>query len=206
MRMVAIALVTLATALGSAFWQAAARAEPADRAAPNAAGPANEPLLPQNYRRLIAVALLQQYLSDGDGPAEISQPREIGLFRKTPVLIVRFRLSATGARGMLLTFQNPPPRRYRCIEVEADRGVISGNRLMSFKHPRKDPGELCAERVAFEPFVELQQMAGKVQGCRQRGDKQCVIADAVADPSGKQVNKQAKPMSRKNAQGLDSPR
>ena len=165
-----LAAIALATHLGAAAWQPAAAV---GDTVPGAAVQADEPLLPRNYRRLIAAALLRQYLSDGDGPAEISQPHEVGLFRKTPTLIVRYRLSRTGAHGMLLTFQDPPPQRYRCIEVEADRAFFSGSRTLSFKHPRIDPGQSCAEDVDFEPFAELQQLAAKALVCRQRRDAQC---------------------------------
>lgn len=188
MRRFAITLVAAATLAASATGQTAmagddtreANANPTAQATPQAsAPPQDENGLPPNYRRFVAAALLGQYLTDSDGPPEISAPWQAGIFRKAPHLIVRFPLSRTGAHGMLITFRDPPPRRYRCIMVEADRTTFTDKRYFSFRHPRNDPGDICDTHIAFEPFTELAQMAAKVRGCRERGESQCVVAEAV---------------------------
>ncbi len=149
------------------------------------AAPQEQPLLPPYYRRLVAKMLLTQYISDADGPPEITPVYHAGIFYKTPRMVVRFPLSRTGANGVLFSFQDPPPKRYRCIDVEADRGFVTGKGFFSFRHPRNDPGDICATHMTFEPFTELAQMAGRVQDCRARGENTCVVADAVSDAKEK---------------------
>jgi hypothetical protein len=150
---------------------AAQAAQPSD-AGPSSSPPAinTPPEFPPNYRTRIAVMLALEHRRGGKGPPEITDlqssadPLGAGSW-----VCVQFPVVAKGLFG-------PDPTRtdMRRIRISAARSVIS---LGQVQFSRQNLGlfDTCAGEM--KPFVELAEVAQKLDACQAKGESRCIVND-----------------------------
>lgn len=136
--------------------------------APAAGGPSiyTPPEFPPNYRTLIAMELVVDYLKFGLGAPEITEvSSRVALFGASSNVCVQYpsTLSLTG---------NTP----RGIPIRASRDPLTMK--VSFTRPRDNTTNILLPQKcdgATTPFVELERVAQKVKDCHARGERRCVV-------------------------------
>lgn len=130
-----------------------------------------------DYRERVAFQLVDEYMKDGMGAAEISLPIAYNApFGSTNEVAVRYPVSPRHSIRNGAIFLDPNgPSRTRCVVIRLYKGVSSlGQAQMSIGRQKIDP-ETCGRTLTFEPFVELDRMVEKTRQCQARGDKDCVL-------------------------------
>lgn len=142
-------------------------------AVPASLPPAADPLVPPNFRQQVAVRVVQQYMTDADGPAEIA-PTSAGSFQ------LRFPVREDKARGIYFIRLGDGPRR-RCIDASVERSFFSDKKSIVLKTRKLDEWTTCGSGP-WEPFPELEQVVATIRTCVARGEQTCEISVKVPDP------------------------
>lgn len=124
------------------------------------------PRFPSDYRRRIAVLLMKDYVRDGKGPPQISDPKEMRSIYGTVGAVrvcVRFLVEGTGLFGAA------QPKADRDYSFVIRRGEL---RLRAYKYKWH---KSCEEPGAMRPFMELERAARQLKDCHARGATDCRI-------------------------------
>ncbi|KQT45416.1 hypothetical protein ASG52_14715 [Methylobacterium sp. Leaf456] len=149
--------------------------------------------LPDNYRRQVAVSLLNQYLTDADGPAVIERPMR-NRITGVPRFTVRLRIKPEKATKTYF-FDSKDGYYYRCIDFEYRDALFGDKKYFYSKWSRSDSHVPCSTYLTFEPFPELDEIADTIRKCREKGETECAISLKLPAPEA------AKPPT-KPARGL----
>lgn len=135
-----------------------------------ASNPYTPPPLPPNYRSTAAFYLMQEYIEDATGPAEIERfpSEDYAFLRASNVIKVRYPIIRKGN-----FFKGPTPGM-RCVNIMSQRDSTHKDKLVVGRLA-EDPTE-CKPDGNFEPFVELQQMADRSRACKRDNTYPCYIS------------------------------
>ncbi|RVU20686.1 hypothetical protein [Methylobacterium oryzihabitans] len=138
--------------------------------------PPEAPKLPRDYRRILGERLLDGFMADGAGRAEISAPYYgRTLFGSEVSVVARFPVRAAYS-ARVNPFINPNgPNRMRCI-------VMTGSQLWT-ETKRITPAigqagladtEECGDGLVYTPFKELELYAERMKVCGDKGKSACL--------------------------------
>lgn len=124
------------------------------------------PEFPPNYRTLIAMELVVDYLAFGRGPPEITEvSSRVALFGASSNVCVQYPSTLS------LSVDTP-----RGIPISAQRDPLTMK--VSFTRPRNNTTNILLPQKCngpTTPFVELERVAQKVKECQARGERRCVV-------------------------------
>lgn len=135
--------------------------------------PAASPLVPPNFREQVAAHVVQQYMTDAEGPAEIAQTSP-GFFQ------VRFPVREEKTQGVYFIRMGDGPRR-RCIDASVERSFFSDKKSIVLKTEKIDYWTTCGDGP-WEPYPELERMVATVRACLGRGEKTCELSVKAQEP------------------------
>lgn len=125
--------------------------------------------LPANIRSIIARQLTVAYVSDGIGPATITEIKPAaGLFGGAlHSATVRYPVKDRN------WFAGEGASTTRCVDVT----IRPGNSGFSIETSRsRREGENCYGDAPASPFVELSQIGERSQACKARGEATCLLS------------------------------
>ena len=151
--------------------------------------------LPADYRRQAAAYLASEYVRDAVGPAEISvEPRRgRALLGVSSSVLVRYpvrthsTLQKMVARDWLLDSMEKTETGMRCITVAVERTLSTQSALkFSATRPTQD-GSACGDGQGFEPYRELDEVAGRLKACRARGEERCLLSTNMPEAEARKL-------------------
>ena len=151
--------------------------------------------LPSDYRRKAAAHLASEYVRDAIGPAEIAaEPRHgRALFGASSSVLVRYPVRAHStlqkmvARDWLLDSMEKTETGMRCITLAVVRTLATqGAPKVSATRPRQD-GATCGDGESFEPYRELDEVAGRLRTCRARGEARCLLTTNLPEAEARKL-------------------
>ncbi len=165
-------------------------------AVPASLPPAVSALLPSNYREQVAAHVVHQYMTDAEGPAEVTPISAGGNWKpEAGSFQVRFPVREEKAQGVYFVRLGDGPRR-RCITASVDHSFFSDKKSIVLKTRKIDEWTTCGDGP-WEPFPELERMVAAVRACLGRGEKTCELS--VKAPESKTT--EAKVAETKPARG-----
>jgi hypothetical protein len=146
-------------------------------------GEAAEPVrLPADFRQKIAPYLVPEYVTDGVGPATISEVETYqGPLGGGAAVLIRYPVKGRNYAWF------PDRTSTRCIRVEAARGIATGGQdKFSVTRSRND-GEGCSGFEKSVPYVELERMASRLQACKASGEERCLLSTNMPEAQARKL-------------------
>jgi hypothetical protein len=146
----------------------------------------SEPVqLPTNVRNDVAVHIVSEYVKDAVGHATISKPwNGAGLLGSNSSILICYPVRDTGF------FASHDGTRMRCIKVEMERGLATGDEgIFSVTRSRTD-GEGCHSYEETMPYVELERMAARLKACQAKGVDRCLLTTTMPEAQARKLMNQ----------------